>query len=85
MRYIPTASIDGKTEARLPIALTARGREEGGDWALSQNEQVSDLSKLGGRFCRKKNVFQRESHLGGWFSRFRELRLTGSEIAYSYD
>ena len=22
MRYIPTASIDGKTEARLPIALT---------------------------------------------------------------
>lgn len=28
MRYIPTASIDGKTEARLPIALTARGWEE---------------------------------------------------------
>ncbi|KAH0667914.1 hypothetical protein KY285_029120 [Solanum tuberosum] len=24
-----------------------------------ENEQVSDLSKLGGRFCRKKNVFRR--------------------------
>lgn len=38
--------VDGKTEARLPIALTARGWEEGR--ALSQNEQVSALAKLGG-------------------------------------
>ncbi|KAK6789503.1 hypothetical protein RDI58_013303 [Solanum bulbocastanum] len=57
MCYIPTASIVGKTEAHLSIALTARGLEEWVDWVQSQNEQVSDLSKLVGRFCLKKRMF----------------------------
>jgi hypothetical protein len=38
-------------EAIESINVEVRAGMKGGDWALSQNEQVSALAKLGGRFC----------------------------------
>ena len=52
--------------------------KKGGDWALSQNEQVSTLAKLGGRFCLKKNVFSAgvsSRGVVGWFIRFIEWKF----------
>ncbi|KAG5614450.1 hypothetical protein H5410_014274 [Solanum commersonii] len=54
--------------------LSNRGRwgRSGGDWALSQNEQVSGLSKLGGGFCRKENVFQRDICMVSFWNEFKK-------------